>query len=56
MVLRDLLVERILFAADEDELRDRYLVEGDLEEELRALSDLDLFELYEEVVWEWVEE
>lgn len=49
MTLRDLIVERILFAADEDELRDQYQMEGDLDVELRSLSDIDLFELYEEV-------
>ncbi len=50
MTLRDLIIERILFAADEDELRDQYHIEGNLDTELRQLSDLDLFELYEEVV------
>lgn len=49
MTLRDLIIERILFAADEDELRDQYMMEGDLDFELRQLSDVDLFELYETV-------
>jgi hypothetical protein len=50
MSLRELIIERILFCADEDELRDQYQMIGDLDCELSQLSDLDLFELYEEVV------
>lgn len=46
MNLRELIVERIMFCADEDELL------GDFEVELNSLSDLDLLELYEEVMVE----
>lgn len=50
MTLRELMIERILFAVDEDELRDRYMMESDLEAELKAMSDLDFLELYESVM------
>ena len=50
MTLRELMIERILFAVDEDELRDRYMMERDLEDELKAMSDLDFLELYESVM------
>ena len=49
MNLRELLIERILFAADEDEIRDQYQMHGDLDDELNTLSDLDLLELYESI-------
>lgn len=52
MNLRELIIERILFAADEDEMRDQYAIEGNLHAELQQLSDLDLLELYEEVVFD----
>ncbi len=50
MNLRELIIERIMFCADDDELRDRYQLIGDLDDDLSQMSDLDLFELYEEVV------
>lgn len=46
MSLRDLLTERVLFAVSPKELEQHYHV---TEDELRELSDLDLFELYETV-------
>lgn len=49
MNLREMIIERILYACDEDEMRDRYQMEGDLDEELKQLSDMDLLELYEDV-------
>ena len=49
MTLREMMIERILYACDEDEMRDRYQMEGDLDDELQALNDTDLFELYEDV-------
>lgn len=49
MNLRELLIERILYACDEDEMRDRYYMEGNLYQELNVLSDADLLELYEDV-------
>jgi hypothetical protein len=42
--LRDLITERILYAASEEELHRDFQV---TEEGLKDLSDLDLFELYE---------
>jgi len=47
LTLRELLVERVLFACDEQTLiRDFGMTEDDVEE----LSDVDLFELYEDVM------
>ena len=46
MTLRELLIERIHYAMEEEELRELYSVHGD---ELEDLSDVDLFEIYEEV-------
>lgn len=51
MSLRELMIGRILFAVSDDELEMRYDVPVN---ELETLSDLDLFELYEEVVVEAV--
>lgn len=48
MTLRELLIERIHFAMDEANLAELYSVYGD---ELDDLSDLDLFEIYEEVTY-----
>lgn len=45
MTLREILIERIHYAIDEEELNKLYLL-GD---ELEDLSDVDLFEIYEEV-------
>ena len=46
MNLREILIERIYFAMPEEELAELYSVHGD---ELQDLSDVDLFEIYEEV-------
>ena len=46
MNLRELMIERILFIIDGDELLDQYAV---LDEDLDNMSDLDLLELYEDV-------
>jgi hypothetical protein len=46
MDLKTLIIERILFSFTEQELRDSYNI---TEEELTLLSDIDLFELYEEI-------
>lgn len=51
MDLRNLLIERILFAVTEEELDRRFQIG---EEEIYNMSDLDLFELYEAVVVEAV--
>lgn len=47
MTLRELMIGRILFACDENELMRDY---GMVEDEIEDLSDLDLFELYEDVM------
>lgn len=46
MTLRQILIERIHYAITEEELAELYSVHGD---ELEDLSDVDLFEIYEEV-------
>lgn len=46
MTLRELIIERIHFAMDEEELAELYSVHGD---ELEDLSDIDLFDIYEEI-------
>lgn len=46
MTLRQLLIERVLFAVTPEELEERYHVTEDV---VHELSDLDLFELYETV-------
>lgn len=47
MNLRELIIERILFAFDEDDLMDYFqITESGLEE----LSDFDLLEVYEESI------
>lgn len=46
MTLREILIERIYYAMDEESLAELYSVHGD---ELEDLSDVDLFEIYEEV-------
>lgn len=46
MNLRELMIERILFMIDEEDLLDDYGLHDD---DLPGLSDLDLLELYEDV-------
>ena len=46
MTLREILIERILFAVSEQELMRHYQM---TESELLETSDLDLFELYESI-------
>ena len=46
MTLRELMIERISFACDEEILHSKYRIH---ESELENLSDLDLLELFEEV-------
>ena len=45
--MRDLVIGRILFALDEQSLISEF---GVSEDELENLSDIDLFEIYEEVM------
>lgn len=51
MTLREMMIERILFAATEEDLWKMYQT---TEAELSTLTDLDLFELYENVTIELV--
>ena len=44
MTLRELMIEYILFAYDEDSLQSKYHIN---EEELMNLSDIDLLEIYD---------
>lgn len=46
LTLRDLVIERILFAVSEEELREDYSL---TEDDVLDMSDLDLFELYEDI-------
>lgn len=46
MNLRELMIERILFVIDPDDLMDKYNV---TDEDISDLSDLDLLELFEDV-------
>lgn len=46
MTLREILIERIYYAMTDEELQELYSVHGD---ELEDLTDVDLFEIYEEV-------
>ena len=47
MTLRELLIERILFACDEQTLIRDF---GMTEDEVEDLADVDLFEIYEDVM------
>ena len=51
MTLREMMIERILFAATEEDLWLMYQVSAD---DLDSLTDFDLFELYENVTIELV--
>ena len=51
MTLREMMIERILFAATEEDLWLMYQVSAD---DLDSLTDVDLFELYENVTIELV--
>jgi hypothetical protein len=44
MDLRNMIIERILFAADEDTLNTRFQIG---EDEVYNMADIDLLELYE---------
>ena len=46
-MLRMLMIERILYAVDEQTLISEY---GVFEDELESMNDLDLFELFEDVM------
>ena len=49
LTLREMIVERILFAVDNDVLEDYYHI---TEDEINHLSDSDLLDLYDDVVWD----
>jgi len=46
-MLRMLMIERILYAVDDETLISEY---GVFEDELETMNDLDLFELFEDVM------
>lgn len=46
MNLREMIIERIHYAMHPDELAELYSLHGD---DLELLSDVDLFEIYEEI-------
>lgn len=48
--LRELMIERILFAFTEEELQEKYNI---TEDEMNNLSDLDFLEMYDETVCDW---
>lgn len=50
MKLREIIKERILYAVTEEELAEEFYITGN---DIDQLSDIDLFELYEDVVF-WV--
>ena len=49
LTLREMIVERILFAVDTDILEDNYNVS---EDEMQHMSDHELLDLYEDVVYD----
>lgn len=49
MTLREMIVERILYCVTEKDLNDTFMVTVD---ELPTLSDVDLMELYDDVMME----
>jgi hypothetical protein len=49
LTLREMIIERILFAVDEDILEEMYHT---TEDELQHMSDHDLIDLYEDVVFD----
>ena len=49
LTLREMIIERILFAVDEDILNDIYQTN---ENELAEMSDTDLLDLYEDVTFD----
>ena len=49
LTLREMMIERILFAVDEDILSECYIASEDV---LYHMSDTDLMDLYEDVVFD----
>lgn len=49
LTLREMMIERILFAVDEDILEDMHHTN---EEELQHMSDHDLLDIFEDVVFD----
>lgn len=49
LTLREMLVERIMFAHDTDVLQDMYRV---TEDEMQHMTDSDLLDLYEDIVFD----
>lgn len=52
MNLRQLLIERVLFAVTPEELEQRFQL---VDNEVEQMSDVDLFELYEAIYLDQVE-
>ena len=53
MTLRQLIVERIFIMMSDEDLIEMYSITS---KEVEQLSDLDLFEMYEEIMETWYEE
>lgn len=53
MTLRDLMVERIFFMLSDEDMINMYSITAN---EINDLSDLDLFDMYEEIMEMWYEE
>ena len=49
LTLREMMIERILFTIDEDTLNECYQTN---EDEMQHMSDTDLMDLYEDVVFD----
>ena len=49
LTLREMMIERILFTIDEDVLSECYQTD---EDEMQHMSDTDLMDLYEDVVFD----
>lgn len=49
LTLREMLIERIMFAHDTDVLQDMYRV---TEDEMQHMTDSDLLDLYEDIVFD----
>lgn len=49
MTLRELIIARIQYAVSDEQLMDEFMVDAD---QLDELSDVDLFELFEDVILE----
>lgn len=53
MMLHQLMIERIFIMMSDEDLKEMYSITS---KEVEQLSDLDLFEMYEEIMENWYEE